>query len=81
MKLVQAEHVPSGPATPLRVKCRSCEMRRVCHSCISCEGYVCAECSRKTKEPYPEEKTFQRVCDDCYDEAKDYARYGPWGPP
>jgi hypothetical protein len=66
-----------GSALAVRGKCSSCEKRRMCLPCASCEEPTCRECEGSicVNTPSP------RVCQGCYDESLAFARWGPWGPP
>lgn len=59
-----------------RCLCESCARRRVCEICASCQEPICRECEgTRTKD------TDERICQDCLDEAREYAQWGVWGPP
>ncbi len=69
------EPVPLPEGRTRRV-CASCNKRRQCGQCVSCEEWYCSECSAPLKD-----KPKSWFCDGCRSEAAECRQWGLWGPP
>ena len=59
-------------------KCNACGRRRQTLECVCCQEHYCRECLWKTE---PAHDKAEPACNDCVDEARDYAQWGMFGPP